>query len=270
MNTIEKVKERPILFSTAMVQAILEGRKTVTRRVIKPQPEISPDGDIRFPWATFYSTGVVFTFDEDGNGGQNWTGTDFPKEDRFKEALARTEYKNPCPYGKAGDIIYVREMYYDYGYWDENGFTKTGRRKYKFVSLGDPNERRYFDNPPSEVKPSNYRKIAWYKRLARFMPYRYVRLKLEIVSIKVERLQDITEEDAIREGIEPELFDDGTDWGVTRLFKNYEIDGKYEESPVDSFQSLWQSINGAESWEANPWTWRIEFSALRTQKEETK
>lgn len=216
MTTLTEVKERPILFSTPMVKAILEGRKTVTRRIIKVQP----DADSYF-------------------------------EMKLQDGVLEIDYnqgdKNPkieCPYGKPGDVLWVRETWSKIHY---EGVDENPTYIFKADWTGDAVKGIW--------KPSIH------------MPRAACRLRLEIVSITVERLQDITEEDAIREGI---LFYD--DEIIGRRFKDYVSDSRgYGHPEVDyatvstakeSFQSLWTSINGPESWNANPWVWRVEFKKL--------
>jgi hypothetical protein len=253
------VKERGILVSTPMVQAIHEDRKTVTRRIINPQPKLIESSG-RWYWEK--------ALDVDGDplvdASQYWW-----------------EYYGTSPYGKAGDILYIREMYYDYGLWDSDGYTKTGKIKWTFQSvIPSSADIRYFENPPEDVRPNSYRKPGWYKRMGRFMPYFYVRTKLLIKSISVERLHDITEEDAIKEGVEvdewtwgPMAFPDGTiDKSLigkkTKWYRDYSNhkDGLkhwFNDGARASFITLWQSINGVESWNTNPWTWRIEFERIK-------
>lgn len=253
METAIAIKERPILFSTPMVCAILEGRKTVTRRAINPQPKIVRAQD-----------GTKF-LDLPGKG-----------------PLWKNDEEHKCPYGKPGDIIWVRETHYRYGFWVRNSLTKKGNQKWKFVAENDT--VLYFDNPPATFKISRDKKDplrpAWYKRLGRFMPKFACRLRLEIQSIGVEPLQDITEEDAIREGCRPVIYEDFWegyfDRGDGTLYRASKGIGSepppleminpmkvsmndLNKSAKQSFESLWQSINGAESWNANPWVWRIEF-----------
>lgn len=225
------MKERPILLSSPMVQAVDDGRKTVTRRVVNMLKE----GIAEAIWG-------YTAFTPDGHIS-------------FRARHANGEYGESfvkIPYGVKGDILYVREVYYDYGLWEENGHTKTGKRKWKFVSLIPSSaDIRYFENPPEDIKPNSYRKLGWYKRLGRFMPYRYVRTKLEIVSIRVERLHDITYQDAVREGVQ------------FRQFELFGLDGNGRDSLARlKFSILWTSINGQESWDSNPWVWRIEFKKL--------
>jgi hypothetical protein len=189
---IEKVKERPILFSTPMVKAILEGRKTVTRRVVKGRP---------LEWLQPCMFTPEFVADQ-GN--------------------------NNCPYGQPGDILWVRET-----------FSQVAEDRFIYKVDGD---KHPLDWP---WKPSIH------------MPRAACRLRLEILSITVEKLQDISEEDAIREGIEPQpAFENIPQW------KDYTNNGCTTGWPCVSFASLWQSINGKESWDANPFCWVINFRKL--------
>ena len=78
---------------------------------MEKQPEIDQGGGIHFPWASFYPSGVVHTWDERGIGGQNWDATFYDDTDKFTEALVRTEYKNPCPLGVPGDRLFLKERW---------------------------------------------------------------------------------------------------------------------------------------------------------------
>ena len=176
------MKERPILFSGPMVRAILDGRKTQTRRVVKPQPDwirprVSDDGIAH------------------GYCGSGPT-------DGIK-----------CPYGTVGDRLWVRES------WAKSG------------EVGDATEYRA-DNPDpigAKWRPSIH------------MPRWASRIDLEITGIRVERLQEISERDAMAEGCE------------------------YLTNSVarSNFVKLWISINGQDSWSANPWVWVIEFKRIK-------
>jgi hypothetical protein len=233
METINKVKERPILFSTAMVQAILEGRKTVTRRVIKESfngcltnggPHPCPnDPAVIYPGETYESP---------CHPGESIT-VDWP-EVRAVFHCSALDVDAKCPYGKPGDILWVRETFFKNG--DE------------YIYLADGTCCEQFEGKP-KWKPSI------------FMPRAACRIRLEIQCIGVERLQDITEEDAIREGIE--LVDKKLHGGELRtMYKDYMHKDHVKYSPVRSFKSLWQSINGADSWDAKPWVWKIEFKMV--------
>ena len=192
------MKERPIIFSTEMVNAILEGKKTQTRRVIKHSKKL-------------------------------W----------IQEQVSNI---NKCPYGQVGDRLWVKETHYRYGKWNKNGFTKTGRQKWAFKATSK--DVKYFDNPPDDVKPNSYRKEAWYKRPSIFMPRLVFRITLEITGIRVERLQKITEKDAIAEG-----------------FVSFQI---MPSGIIENFRAYWNFINAKRgySWESNPWVWVIEFRSI--------
>lgn len=233
MNTVTEVKERPILFSTPMVKAILEGRKTVTRRVV-----------------TARNSSFSGTF-----GG--WPSLDFSQAyvDGDKSQYQYLHVPNPAwetshrvgPKYDKGDILWVRETWAPF-----NGDCGIGCE--------------YGCHCPTYIYKADYddTEVIWKPSI--HMPRAACRLRLEIVSIGVERLQDITEEDAIREGIEPDpLGPDSIDGGVLYpglRFYNYADVGYRYVKPLESFQSLWTKINGPESWNANPWVWRIEFKVI--------
>jgi hypothetical protein len=220
-----KVKERPILFSTPMVQAILEGRKTVTRRVVTDMLELlSLLVDDSEPLNLVYSEWIDYEDDE------------VMKPEWLAYSGDNTEECTPLGqgYGQVGDMLWVRETFSKIHYEGVD-------EKPTYIYKADNN------NPVKGIwKPSI------------FMPREACRIKLQIVSVSVERLHDITDEDAVLEGVVKDC-----DYGTTG-YRNYL---KPEETVSDisareSFETLWTSINGRESWESNPWVWRIEFKKL--------
>ena len=219
----------PILFSTPMVQALLDGRKTQTRRVVKPQPDLRGVRSANVPF-------------------EDWHGREFK-----------------CPYGQPGDVLWVRETYYAYGWWVKNGKTKTGKQKWKFIDFtveDKDGKYHYEDSKPSTIENSRTeQKIGWYKRTSLFMPMEACRLFLKVKSVRVERLHDISEEDAIAEGIE-QLFKETSEWVYYRNYNESKHLATF--NPHESFFSLWQSINGRKSLDANPWVWVVAFE--RTEK----
>jgi hypothetical protein len=220
---------KPILFSTAMVQAILAGRKTQTRRtkgldiindaidsVHPPYHVISADGENR--------KGVFF---------------DLKQQDKFGVFRA-------YPYGNVGDMLWVRE---------------TWRPKSHNMPTGWPYEYKADDDMPDgfKWKPSIH------------MPKEAARLFLKITAIEIERLHDISEEDAIAEGVEPQTFKSN----VLKPFdgyKNYFVQDIEDGTPLRtakaSFGSLWQAINGVESFDQNPYVWVIKFEVLNEKPAE--
>ena len=212
--------ERPILFSAPMVRAILEGRKTQTRRIIKPQPP-----------SEVTSAGVIATSRE----GQtdNWTWLTGDPEDCDTWETAGDFKTRFAP----GDELWVREAF-----------------SYSWAVKDDP-ERRHLmpcwywadGNPThgdwSKPKPSIH------------MPRWASRITLKVTGVKIERLRDIGEEDAKAEGIRETL---GGWWSAVENYPPLAAN-----SPIGAFYCLWTSINGAASWEANPWVAAISFERIK-------
>jgi len=198
MSTETKVKERPILFSGPMVRAILEGRKTQTRRTVKPQPEVMQNDAI---------------------------GREFAME-HFTVPCSEVLFcKNYCPYGRAGERLWVRETHCEYG----------GQWIFRADYLGSITP--ISDGIGGPWKPSIH------------MPKRASRITLEITGVRVERLNDISEADALAEGC-----DGNCQIGYIPA---------YQAGPCSyHFAQLWESINGPGSWAINPWVWVIEFKRI--------
>jgi len=211
------MKEIPILFSTPMVRAILEGRKSQTRRIVKFPPSNYPNswdgGKIEGDKALFYNSA----------------------NDR--------EYDARCPYGQPGDILWVRETFYAWGHWTR--VTTTGinsvKREYHFYDLTLSENKSYlYEDCPPEIVLKRWG-LGYHKRPSIFMPKEACRIHLKVKSVNAQYLNDITSEDAGKEGI---IQADGI--------------GSY----VPAFVSLWDKINGPESWNSNPLVWAIEFERV--------
>ena len=201
------MKEKPILFSGPMVRAILDGRKTQTRRIVKPQP-------------------VMFH-------PQVIAGRLIDEEQDIM----------PCPYGQPGDRLWLREAWRVAACYDQHpGSWLAGKltsRNVQYEAGGDT-----FLHGPA---------LGRYRH-GRFMPRWASRITLEITDVRVERLQDISEEDSWAEGIH-DLAADNEQW-----------DGDPDQGRK-TFCLLWQSINGKDSWEQNPWVWVVSFRKLPTKGE---
>lgn len=193
------MKERPILFSGPLVRAILKGRKTQTRRVVKPIPQMVSDKNI----ATWDGDAAVLM--------------------RLLDKAGRT-----CPYGGSGARLWVRETFRLFDSSECACYDHCNCMSYH----GKPVYRATADDGESKWTPSIH------------MPRWASRITLEITNVRVERLQDISESDANSEGCMLEPFDQ--DWTQCRRW----------------FMELWESINGAGSWDANPWVWVIEFKRV--------
>jgi len=224
--------EHPILFSTPMVQAILEERKTMTRRIVTK---------VNF----FNNPSIEFAGLTDGDSFAHFKG----KND--SESCAGSI----CPFGKPGDKLWVKEMYYAYGYWEQKGKTKTGKNKYSFVDCtGIDFVYKYQENKPQRLQTGKTYKMGWYKRSSMFMPRKASRLLLEITNIRVECLHNISEADAMSEGAE----------ALTNMHSSVKFSSR-EPNYRTGFASIWMKINGEESWKSNPWVWVIEFKRINNQ-----
>ncbi|ACT50915.1 hypothetical protein [Methylovorus glucosotrophus] len=231
------MKERPILFSAPMVRALLDGSKTQTRRVVKPQP---PSGWDRTCW---FSAPVW-----------GWTAQDEPSQ---------TWHKARCPYGQPGDHIWAKETFFAYGRWEMRYSERKGRDERHFVDMTIDCDRAYqyaADNP--DIPPATRGSVqpGWYKRPAIFMPRIASRIQLEITCVRVERLIDISEQDAKDEGI----FEFSKN-GLIDYVKGNVWETANEFSPncfTGIYALLWESINGPGSWSANPWVWVVEFRRI--------
>ena len=217
------MKEHPILFTTEMVQAILQGRKTQTRRVVKNIPDESQYLK-EYPAHNAMDMYPFLKPDE------------LQKPDNEKIATVIS-----CPFGKVGDRIWVRETWTKTMVRDEEGWF------YVFKADGD--------DWAAPWKPSIH------------MPKTAARIWLYVEEVKVERVQDISEEDAIAEGVLPLLASSMQLITQGQLYFDYSKPKQFFNEGLPalwSFNSLWCSINGNESWETNPWVWVVKFKVLST------
>lgn len=232
------MSEKPILFSNEMVQAILAGRKTQTRRVMKPQPEQLIDAPGWFVWKRFSGHTLA-------------------------EMVAE------CPYGKSGDLLWVREAWRTYKSYDSHNATWIAEQ---CLAAG-------YKKPWAPIEYRDGGRVNWLRReeagrwrSSRFMPRWASRLILHVTSVRVERLQDISEEDAEAEGVELDIWDQALvacDYSrKDRWFQSWSDDGYTDYVPMDeiaraSFRTLWNSINGKRHpWDSNPWVYTISFRKI--------
>lgn len=215
--------ERPILFNAVMVRAILAGRKTQTRRAIRPQPYI--DGSGNFCW-----NGIIF--------GQDIAGVPLARALASQNPSSRTG-RVLCPFGKIGDRLWVRETWMDL----------TGTGIGHLDTAGKPMRYAYGAESPSGSASDEARKdfgLKW--RPSIHMPREACRLVLEITDVRVERLQTISDADAIAEGL---MQAEGGSW----------LPGPCDH-PAWAFHLLWNQVYGESSWDSNPWVWVIEFKQI--------
>lgn len=227
------MRERPILFSAPMVRAILAGKKTQTRRVVKMCKAFA-DYD-KTPSDAYHA--IVAN---DGSGAAFLVAGDH----------GYTDFIN-CPYGKPGDRLWVRETWQQF---DLEADTNIPRDRF-----GPHNPLKGCEGERSitwaacyradgELDHLEYGAARW--RPGIHMPRWASRITLEVTGVRVERLHDIDELGALAEGVEGRTVESV-------------LDGKRGEyvigSARDAFVELWREINGAESLDANPWVWVVEF-----------
>lgn len=231
------MNEKPILFSGEMIRAILSGKKTVTRRVVKPQP---PEG--------FRQWGRCI------NGNAAWT--DHPLQGEKGNVINVKGL-----YGDEGDRLWVRETFKVYPTPGCSFGDFMMGRKHTIEYRADETKIN-LDGGSVNINGAHvdYGSIAsdynveyygvW--RPSIFMPRWASRITLEVVSVKVERLQEITHSDAMSEGV------DDTD----RAAYGFPV----TSYAVGNFHLLWNKINEERgySWESNPWIWRVEFKRVTT------
>jgi hypothetical protein len=233
------IKERPILFNAEMVRAILDGRKSQTRRVVKPQPSF-PFGVKQIvlvddPWHNDAFVGTP----AEGMMGDGPREKQFHCEDYAGNLVAR--FDATCPYGQPGDRLWVKET------WQH------------LHNDGSPLERlhdwektpvhcfyRADESDPTALPVSG----KW--RPSIHMPRWASRITLEITEVRAERVQQISEDDANAEGC-----------GLGCTVKSERF-GRYMSAGQYAFAELWNSINAKRGlgWEANPWVWVIGFRKL--------
>ncbi len=218
------MKEHPILFNGSMVRAILESRKTQTRRAMQWQPPAEGYQISRLVESTARD-------DRKNEGKLHWIKID------GMQIIDQDQHYFECPYGQPGDRLWVRET------WAQAS-------DISFIYLADSQ----FD----ACKPGD---ISWRWRPSIHMPRKVSRILLEVISVKVERLQDISEDDAKEEGVEP----------YGSFYPDYQSgideDGEPNEfwtNAKKSFKSLWDSINTKRDcrWDSNPWVWVVKLKRV--------
>lgn len=213
------IKERPILMCGDMVRAVLKhiDPKTVTRRIIKPQPSSS---DVSLYGGKIHC-GVFYHPEIDVPIG----GYGFESED----------FQWKCPYGQPGDRLWVKET------WSPDHRDTYPHYPIVYRADGYPEDWLVKDSKGQPRKHDQLGDFKW--RPSIFMPRHLSRIDLEVVSIRVEQLHEITDMDLANEGF---------------LTHN-----KQGHSPRDQFSLLWDQLNGRGTWAANPWVWRVEFKRVK-------
>jgi hypothetical protein len=257
------MKIRPILFSSAMVMAIIEGRKTETRRVIKPQPD--DDG--------LWDHGKYPMSLDDTIPG--WYGT-------VEETGDSRDFT--CRYGIEGDILYVRESWNecptDQLAGDEPRMRKTDgvpSDGWWYVYKAGNDHRSHPDHP-------EWGQIKWKPSI--HMPKEAARIWLKVKKVYPQRLHDIKTSSILREGVQYRVSPDKSDETMCHpvfalgednsalhfMPADFMLDKPFAGTPEElekhllfaHWAELWCKVNGRQSWDANPWLWVVKFEVLST------
>lgn len=259
--------EKPMIFNAEMVRAILEGRKTMTRRIVKQVPDYYHFKHCGGPkqgqpkHIMDWSLSGVYQADEDQ---ENYCKKGHFYLDVQTDVDDNSHQEIKCPYGQSGDRIWVRETFsletnshgdlsgveyeppfkdgrpvkWDGGDWWQPHYRATDPSP-ELICYGDICRQCDDNGSGPHWKPSIQ------------MPRWASRITLEIVDVRVERLNDITREDAKKEGFLPSI-GNGLEQSCGRSFGNAEL----------AFRNTWESIYGPGSWESNPWVWVLQFKRI--------
>lgn len=220
---------RPMLYSTPMVQALMNGTKTQTRRQIKDAIRVE-----KVPQYLEYK--------------DDW--------DKYMVGYSNYQYKLIKSSVNIGDIIWVRETF----------------QHTEILNINPEDENYGFVYKADSQPWEDYEGWVWKPSL--FMPKDACRLWLKVTNVRVERLQDISEEDAENEGLEKDystFFDTNKEYSFPdyntprteiKRGKKVKISSGLFKYAVDSYKSLWQKINGKDSWDANPFVWVYDFEVI--------
>ncbi|MES2814496.1 MAG: hypothetical protein V4720_06340 [Pseudomonadota bacterium] len=208
--------DRPIIFSAPMVRALLEGRKSQTRRVLNPQPDLTDADRVRCV---------------------EWKGAIYSGNTRILYA--------------PGDRLYVREAWRTARAYDDLVPSEmAGEEPVKYEADGAEQMWGW----PDLFQPGRYRH-------ARFMPRWASRITLGVTEVRVQRLQEISEADAVAEGIERARSGRFYDPTVSRGTAAHL--GGMHLSARSAYEVLWNSLHGPDAWDANPWVVAVSFTVER-------
>lgn len=235
------MKFHPLTVTEELIPAILNGTKGVTRRALMPPPfkrNVTIGEEFEFPTK---SHGITIVSSRK-NGPTGWL----------------EEWGKYHP----GDVLWVKETYFSYGFWGdaEGEYTSTGRQKTIFCHMGNPvGPSLYYSNdmPDHITVRSKGCASGFYKRLARFMPKKYCRTFLEIEDVRIERVQDITEDDARLEGA-------GKSVMPYFITNNPKCEPAFptQLTHLGGFITLWEKLHGPDAWYHNGWVYRLKFKKI--------
>jgi hypothetical protein len=227
---------KPILFSAPMIQAILNGKKVQTRRIVKPQPE-SPAAIYDVPGADTQLTPRLMECEDGLRLNWWWALTKVGNSPCVMQDYEKTWTKSP--HGRVGTHLWVRETFFA---------TEYPNKPLLPNAIQTPNGWAHVSYRADSDKWMRDNSGAWKPSV--HMPQWASRITLEITRVRVERLKDISEEDAIAEGCKAQIYT------APSAFIQCYISAR------DDFASLWESIHGVGTWERNDWVWVYDFKRI--------
>lgn len=220
------IKELPISYSTPMILAKKEGRKTMTRRIINPQPMVMP-------------LGAGCWYPDSESKRRKYYGT--------TKHFLRGMPLDFCPFGKVGDRLWVQERYQITGRGESEG-TVTG------LYFADGVDFNNIQLTEKEYALWSARKHPFKSTPGRFMYRSLSRFLDETTAIRVERVQEISDEDALAEGVEYETADPPF-YYVPNYWPHSLTAVETDVGAAGSFRKVWKIIHGPDAWERNDWLW---------------
>lgn len=271
------MKEHPLLFNAAMVKAILGGHKTQTRRVVTrrnsdfgqmPRTHLidfdhahadrgfptTDDGElVQFGRASadqyrFHYLHVPFAHPSDG-----WQSEDRSQDARFR-CYSRVE---------PGDVIWVKETWWTYPGTITDRMLREGADTWPMVDRGGC---EYDADFAADGDTDHLRGLGWVRKPPIFMPRWASRIQLRVKSVRVERLQSITNKDSRSEGIQEDILPACGDHPDLVCYVTLKDDNRAYPKPRDAFSASWDMVYGnkeGHSWGANPWVWVYDFERIR-------
>lgn len=233
---------KPLLFSSSMVRALMDGSKTQTRRVVKlpDQPFVGKNGEgiVRFDAAMSGEHFISQLRLEDASRG-------------VKTTLQGKSIKCPHP---VGSLIWVKETF---KLWDNS--IDSVEVQYQADDIGEPGKIVGGFTRVTNPKPKNLhaRKLDGNKpwKPSIFMPRKFIRITLEVTAVKVEKLNSISEDDAKAEGITTHWLQTGIKSNSQAFYRAFPEKEGGLHCAKDAYELLWESIHGKGSWAKNPWVW---------------
>lgn len=258
------LNERPISFFNPMIKAVIKGIKSQTRMHLKVQPEWVEAEENSLSVSGWYYRDPFGKFELKG----------FQDEESFKQAFLTYE---TCPYGQVGDHLWIREEW-KAGVWREDGYVAVDYKaspelvKTPWIEAGEDFEEYWIDwsiqLEKSGLEPDEKGHYHWEPgknplewNRANSMPRWASRILLEITNIRLERLHNISQEDALAEGIDQSLLWEKQENGCLWPPKGKTLTNSHPTA-VHAFAYLWASILGQEAWSSNPWVWVLDFKVI--------